>query len=166
MSSQGDEEEPTEQEMRVATDESFNETIEKIIVDTDNMANIQHNSMIQQVNEDIEIDELPLTLKYKTVLGNIFHFMDRAKLPMYHEFKSLFFRALRASVFIMNNEDVDDVKTVPHSKGISWEVKMSFDFRDIADRVRRHVLEPEVLYYRMKSVFDSFSNTRKTLLHV
>ena len=162
VSSQGDEEEPTEQEMRVATDESFNETLEKIIADADKMAEIQNNSVQQQVHEDMEIDDLALTLKYKTVLGDIFHFMDRAKLPMHHEFKALFFRSLRASVFIMNHEDVDDVKTVLQSKGISWEIKMAFDFRYIADRVRRHVPEPEVLYYRMKSVFEFFQDKKDT----
>ena len=59
------------------------------------MINIQRNSMLKQVDEDIEIDELPLTLKYKTVLGDIFHFMDRANLLMYHEFKALFFQGFK-----------------------------------------------------------------------
>ena len=64
----------------------------------------------------IDVDNLPKKSNHKNVLGDIFHFMDRAKLPMHHEYKTLFFRALRASVFIMAKSDVEDVKEVLNSK--------------------------------------------------
>ena len=46
--------------------------------------------MRQQLQDiDVEIDELPPSIKFKTVLGDVFHFMDRAKLPMHHEYNAL-----------------------------------------------------------------------------
>ena len=46
--------------------------------------------MLQDLGDDLQVDEIPASMKFKTVLGDIFHFMDRAKLPMRHEFKALF----------------------------------------------------------------------------
>ena len=81
--------------------------------------------------------------------------MDRAKLQIYHEYKSLFFRALQASVFIMNDEDVEEVKRVLQNKaGMTWEKKLAFDFSYIIAGVRRHVPSPNILYHRMKAIFD------------
>ena len=94
-----------------------------------------------------------------TVLGDIFHFVDRFKLPMHNEYKALFFRSLRAAIFIMNKSDVDEVEEVLATKpGTSWEKKMAFDFGYIASRVRRQVPPPEVLYHRMSVVFDFFKD--------
>lgn len=107
----------------------------------------------------------------KTVLGDLFHFMDRAKLPMHHEYKALFFRSLRAAMFIMNRDDVDDVKEILSSKGgDTWEKKMAFDFDYIKLRVRRKVPPPTILYNRMKAVYDFFkdkvdSKTNHVLFH-
>ena len=117
------EEQPTpQQELRAASIE-FNDTLEKIINDADSLAKQESNETVgnHDYENDLPVDELTSTT-HKTVLADIFHLMDRAKLPIHHEYKSLFFRALRASVFIMNDEDVDDVKRVLQNKpGITWE---------------------------------------------
>ena len=158
-SDHGEEYQPTELEERVATDVSFNATLDKIIEDADRLAQWNEENelvAVQQHDDGLQIDELPANLRYKSVLGDIFHFMDRAKLPMHHEYKALFFRALRASVFIMCKQDVEDVKTVLEAKRISWEKKMAFDWNYIAHRVRRHVPKPEVLYHRMTAVYEFF----------
>ena len=87
--------------------------------------------------------------------------MDRAKLPMHHEYKALYFQALRAAIFIMVKTDVDDVKEVLYCKhGTSWDQKMAFDFPYIAKRVRRCVPPPIILCNRLKAVFDFFKDKK------
>lgn len=55
----------------------------------------------------------------------------------------------------MNQDDVEKVKAVVESKqGTSWEHLMAFDFQYIARRVRRRVPPPEILYNRMKAVYE------------
>lgn len=102
----------------------------------------------------LKLEELLEEANWRTVLGDPFHFMDRAKLPMHHQYKSLFFRCLRAAMFIMVKEDVDDVKQVLESKGESWEKMMAFNFDYIAKRVRRRIPPPDMLYNRMRVVYD------------
>ena len=160
-----DDDEPTEAQLRAATDTALNDILMKIIEDADKLAETEvENARLLQQDEDndLQVDKIPDSVKYKTVLGDIFHFMDRAKVPTHHEFKGLFFRALRAAVYIMHKGDVDDVKTVLESKGVSWEKKMAFDFTYISQRVRRKVPNPDVLYYRLKAVFDFFNDKKDT----
>ena len=160
-----EEEEPTEAQMKAATDTAYNEIITQIIEDADKEANMDREREIQLqqcVDDDLQIDEIPANIKFKTVLGDIFHFMDRAKVPTHHEFKGLFFQALRAAIFIMNKDDVDDVKIVLASKDISWESKMAFDFSYISQRVRRKVPSPDILYFRVKAVFEFFKDKKDT----
>ena len=166
------EEQPTPEQERLATSVEFNETLAQIIRDADLLAQQENNEILtnQDFDYDLSVEELS-SKTHKTVLADIFHLMDRAKLPIHHEYKSLFFRALRASVFIMNDDDVDDVKRILDGKvGTSWEKKLSFDFSYIAKRVRRRVPPPNILYHRMKAVFDFFkdrhcSTTNVVLFH-
>ena len=84
---------PTEAQVRLATDLEFNKTLERIISEADKLSESEH---IIEPNEDTDlpVDEIPNTSRHKTVLGDIFHFMDRSKLPIHHEYKALFFRSL------------------------------------------------------------------------
>lgn len=154
----------SQREIAMAIRSDFEETLHKLIEDADKLA--------ENMNEDdmyVVHDDLPEG--YRKVLGDIFHLMDRAKLPMHHEYKALFFRSLRAAMFIMVEEDVEDVKSVLESKpGESWEKMMAFNFRYISQRVRRRVPEPKILYSRMKAVYEFFrdkvdSKTGKILFH-
>ena len=55
--------------------------------------------------------------------------------------------------------DVEDVKEVLNSKtDQTWEHKMAFDFSYIAARVRRRVPPPDILYNRVKAVYDFFKD--------
>lgn len=117
--------EPTPHEVEVATSEAFNETLYKLIEEADKLSNALNVSEPSE-DTDIQVDQLPNLSHNKTILGDIFHFMDRSKLPMHHEYKTLFFRSLRAAIFIMNKSDVDEVKEVLATKpGTSWEKKMA-----------------------------------------
>lgn len=154
----------TQREIEMALRRDFDTTLQKLIEDADKLAEMMNEDDMYVVHDD-------LPKGYRKVLGDIFHFMDRAKLPMHHEYKALFFRALRASIFIMVQEDVDDVKKVIESKpGQTWEKMMAFNFGYIAKRVRRRVPAPNILYSRMKAVYDFFkdkvdSKTSKVLFH-
>ena len=155
-----EDDEPTEAQLRAATNIAFNDILTKIIEDADKQADMDREK--QCVDDNLEVDEIPANIKFKTVLGDIFHLMDCAKVPTHHEFKGLFFRALRAAIFIMNKDDVDDVKIVLASKDISWESKMAFDFSYISQRVRRKVPSPDILYFRVKAVFEFFKDKKDT----
>ena len=140
----------------------FNVTLKKIIEDADRLSETQNIEEIMGPEEDeaiIDVENLPKKSTHRNVLGDIFHFMDRAKLPMHHEYKALFFRAMRAAVFIMMKSDVEDVKEVLSSKnGQTWEHKMAFDFSYIAARLRRRVPPPDILHNRVKAVYDFFKD--------
>ena len=86
---------------------------------------------------------------------------------MHHEFKALFFRALRGAIFIMNESDVDNVRCVLDSKPhTSWNKNMAFDFSYIAKRVRRRIPQPKILYNRVKAVFNFFKDKNNSKTNV
>lgn len=149
----------TPQQKALAMDDEFTKTLEKIIQDADALAQSESTkAATNNIEEDLPLEELHRHSKGKKVLGDAFHFMDRAKVPMHHDFKALYFRALRAAMFIMEESDVEDVKAVLESKGDSWEKRLAFDFDYIAKRVRRRVPPPLVLYHRLKAVYDFFKD--------
>lgn len=163
-----EDQELSEKQIRMALNEDFTERLEKLIEEADKAA----GGLLDHDDEDnIPLEELGSKAKYKSVLGDAFHFMDRAKLPMHHEYKALFFRALRAAMFILNKEDVAKVKKVLENKpGMTWEKALTFNFDYIAARVRRTVPPASILYNRMLAVFDFFkdrkdSDTGHVLFH-
>lgn len=157
-----DDEELSPEEVRRATSEDFTVTLEKLIADADALAAEHMNKETTEEQDDtLPVDELPEGDFFKRVLSDMFHNMDRAKTPMHHEYKALFFRSLRAASFLMLEEDVQQVKEVLNSKpGESWEKKMAFDYDYIAKRVRRRVPPPMMLYHRLKAVFDFFKDKK------
>lgn len=92
------------------------------------------------------------------VLGDIFHLMDRVKVPMHHDAKAAFFRALRAAFFLMDEEDLKRVKDVCEKKGWKMSDMLAFKFSYIALRVKRTVPSRRMLYWRVKLVFEQFQN--------
>lgn len=150
--------EPTLKELKMASTMEFNETIEKLIEEADSLAEAE-NIQAGDGEGDLPLDEISRMSLHKTVLGDIFHLMDRAKLPMHHEYKALFFRALRAAMFIFNKDDVDQVKAVMATKdGVTWEKTMAFNFEYIALRVRRRAPPANIMYNRMLAVFNFFKD--------
>lgn len=153
--------EGTEAQKRLASSEDFDEILKRIIEEADKLA-AEDNIKEPDEERDIPIEELPKSGTWRTVLADIFHLMDRAKLPMHHDYKALFFRALRAAMFIMNKRDVDQVKTVLQKKGISWNKTLAFNFDYIAKRVRRTVPPADVLYNRLLAVYNFFKDKKDT----
>ncbi len=83
--------------------EGLDETIAKIINDANDLA------------EQGTPDELHQWI-FSRVLGDGFHLMDRVKVPMRHDFKAAYFRALRAALFIHDSGDLERVKRVLQKK--------------------------------------------------
>ena len=151
--------EPTPNQVRIATAEGFEEVLQKLIADADALAEQDGNAREADEDDSLAPEDLHRNTAIKKVLGDAFHFMDRAKVPTHHEYKALYFRALRAAMFIMNESDVEDVKKVLSNKrDESWEKKMAFNFTYIAQRVRRRIPPPNILYHRMKAVYDFFKD--------
>lgn len=117
--------------------------------------------MICYPNNEMTIEDINRLDIDHPVLGDIFHLMDRVKVPTHHSFKVVFFRALRGAMFIMHNEDVEKVKQVLATKrNESWERKLAFDFQYIAKRVRRFAPRPTVLYKRLHAVYMFFRDKK------
>ena len=149
-----DQDEPTEEQMlTVLAQEYLNNLVEKLIREADDSI----EDLLSTFDNNMTLEDIEkLEIKHQ-VLGNIFHLMDRAKVPTHHSFKAIFFRALRSAMFIMHSEDVEKVKTVLETKrGESWEKKLAFDFDYIATRVRRFAPPPKVLHNRLNAVYKFF----------
>lgn len=86
--------------------------------------------------------------------------MDRVKVPMHHDLKAAYFQALRAAIFMMDAGDMARVKRVVEKRGRKWEQLMAFNFRYIALRVKRRIPPANILYHRVKAVFDFFGDKK------
>lgn len=114
-------------------------------------------------SQDDDDDIIPQYHNYVVltkVLGDAFHVMDRVKVPMHHDFKPSFFRALRGAIFILNPQDVSNVKTALRIVTTKeWNMLLAFNFKYVAQRVRRRIPPPDLLHARVKAVFDHFEDT-------
>ena len=72
--------------------------------------------------------------------------MDRVKVPMHHEFKAVYFQALRSALFIMDEGDTERVNKFMEKKGRSWNIAMNFNCAYIALRVNRTLPLLHMLY--------------------
>jgi hypothetical protein len=99
---------------------------------------------------------------FSRILGDAFHVMDRVKVPMHHDFKPAYFRALRAAIFIFNPHDVAKVKKALkiESDPKAWETLLAFNFKIISETVRRRIPEPELLYERVRHVFNYYQDKK------
>ena len=79
--------EPTQAQVEMATNLTLLQMIETIISDADKLSGVQQNKNITN-DTDLPLEDIEIGSLQRTVLGDIFHFMDRAKLPMHHEYKA------------------------------------------------------------------------------
>lgn len=160
-SDENDAGEPTPEQIHTLAQHELNETIETILREADSSIEDLRRKFENTDFENMSIDDLRNLDLPKSVLADIFHLMDRAKVPKNHSFTSIYFRALRAAMFIMHDEDVKKVKEVLRTKAdTTWEQKLAYDFDYIAQRVRRFAPPPSVLYNRLSAVFEFFKDKR------
>ena len=94
--------------------------------------------------------------KYSVVLGDIFHAMDRAKIPSKHEAKKAYFVALSEAFLIWNPDKLKDLMTRMRAGGMTEEevrLQRYFNKRLFCDCVDRHCPAPSILYWRVRAVF-------------
>jgi hypothetical protein len=100
-------------------------------------------------------------IKFSCVLGDLFHAMDRAKVPTNHEFKKAYYYALMGAFLEWDPNGLASVKNTLLDNGWTEEefestlfYKPSFFRR----RVQRVALPPHLLYYRVRAVFVTFGD--------
>ena len=104
---------------------------------------------------------VPIANIFSSVLADIFHLMDRIKVPMHHAFKKGYFVALRQSFFAWDATALNRVQDVLRAQGLSEEAmesKMYYDVKFFRDRVPRVVLPPPQLYPRVRAVFELYGS--------
>ena len=97
------------------------------------------------------------------VLGDAFHVMDRVKVPVNHCYKAAYFMALREAIFIMNPEDVNNLRDAYGIDNNDWKRKLAFDFQFIAKRVRHRIPPPKILHARVNAVYNYFQDKKDFL---
>ena len=65
-----------------------------------------------KLGECLTPDQVPN--RYSSVLGDIFHAMNRTRVPIKHEAKKAYFIALRNAFLIWNTEKLEGLKSVNH----------------------------------------------------
>jgi hypothetical protein len=116
---------------------------------------------------------VPLAGLFSSVLGDLFHAMDRAKVGIHHPFKKGYYVALRDAVFAWDPLELEALKhKMRVREGFPWAdlsgvarekqaaavesaitKRMYFDSKYFKDRVRRRVLPADHLYARVRAVY-------------
>jgi hypothetical protein len=108
-----------------------------------------------------QLGDIPSSIKdvFSAVLGDAFHFMDRPKVPMHHEYKKPYFFALQEAWFAWEPSRLEKVKASLRTSGLTEEeveAKMYYDISFFRKRVPRIVLPPSNHYPRVRAVFELF----------
>ncbi len=111
--------------------------------------------------------------KFSVVLGDIYHAMNRAKVPVKHEGKKAYFNALRNAFLIWNPKKVEEFDGKMREDGVEEdEIKAMKYFKPhlYDECIERHAPAPRILYYRVRAVFTLFGNlidskTKKSLFN-
>ena len=112
-----------------------------------------------------ELDDPPEQIEHKfsAILGDVFHAMDRTRVPVRHEYKKAYFVALMRAFFVWNQSSLDKVIEKLKQNGWSEEdVQSLLYFRPsfFRRRVERIVLSPKQLYWRVRAVYKVFGNKK------
>ena len=97
--------------------------------------------------------------RFRSVLGDPFHIMDRPKVPIKHECKKAYFVAFMEAVFAWDPQILEDAKNALKTSGMSdeeIEAKMYYNVSFFLECVPRVVLPPRFLYWRVRNVFATF----------
>jgi hypothetical protein len=98
---------------------------------------------------------------FRSVLGDPWHYMDRPKVPVKHEFKKAYFVALSEAWFAWEPIKLEKVRKKLLESGMTEkevESKMYFDTDFFLNSVPRVVLPPSQLYWRIRIVFATFGS--------
>eukprot|EP00986_Skeletonema_menzelii_P017125 scaffold17631_cov148-Skeletonema_menzelii.AAC.1 len=112
-----------------------------------------------------KLDDAPLPQHIKNlfsvILGDIYHAMNRAKVPVKHEAKKAYFHALRNAFLIWNPKKVEQFESKMRDDGMDdKEIEAIKYFKPhlYDECIERHAPAPRILYYRVRAVFALFGN--------
>ena len=90
------------------------------------------------------------------MLGDVFHAMDRTKVPVHHEAKKAFFVALREAFFVWNPSKLKELEDKMRNNGMTDDeirVARYFNTQLFRGCVDRNVPPSTVLYWRVRAVY-------------
>mmetsp|Transcript_1037 Transcript_1037/g.2176 ORF Transcript_1037/g.2176 Transcript_1037/m.2176 type:complete len:649 (-) Transcript_1037:533-2479(-) len=113
--------------------------------------------------ENLDDAPMPQDIKnlFSVVLGDIYHAMNRAKVPVKHEVKKAYFHALRNAFLIWNPKKVEEFESKMRKDGVDEKEidAMKYFKPHLYDEcIERHAPAPRILYYRVRAVFALFGN--------
>ena len=94
--------------------------------------------------------------RWRAVLGDVFHAMDRTKVPVHHEAKKAFFVALREAFFVWNPSKLKELEDKMRNNGMTDDeirVARYFNTQLFRGCVDRNVPPSTVLYWRVRAVY-------------
>jgi len=109
------------------------------------------------------LDKPPNDIKqvFSAVLGDVFHAMNRSKVPVKHEFKKSFYIALMKAFFVWDSSRLKEVMDKLKENGFTdEELEDLLYYRPsfFNKRVEQIVLPPRQLYWRVRAVFVKFGS--------
>ena len=100
--------------------------------------------------------------KFSAVLGDVFHAIQRTRVPVKHEYKKALFYALMNAFFVWDEVELEKVKEILREKARMTDEEitslMYYSPEFFQRRVQRHVPGPRQLYYRVRAVYCAFGN--------
>ena len=107
----------------------------------------------------LDVPPSSITDMFRSILGDPWHFMDRPKVPMNHEYRKAYFVAFMEAWFAWDPTLLEKVKKVLRRHGMSDKdiaAKMYHNINFFKECCPRVVLPPSVLYWRIRGVFVRF----------
>ena len=98
---------------------------------------------------------------YSAVLGDIFHFIDRIKVPIHHELKKAWKAALSRAFFVFDEKImkivIDALKKERNMSDKDIEKMVYYNTKFFCKRVPRVCPPSSVLYCRVRAVYDVYA---------
>ena len=124
------------------------------------------NKVITSSELKKKLGDIPETIvdRYSSVLGDLFHLMDRCKVPMHHEAKKGYYVALRQAFFQWDTDKLAEVisalRDIEGKSDADIEAMMYYNVDYFRQRVPRIVLPPSLLYPRVRAVFELYGQAK------
>jgi len=101
--------------------------------------------------------------KFSAVMGDVFHAMDRTKIPHQHEAKKAYFVALREAFFVWNQSKLKQLEERMVESGYTIEEvrrRKYFNSELFRGCVDRHLPAPTILYWRVRAVYVMYGSMK------
>ncbi len=107
------------------------------------------------------LDPVPTKINdiFSAVLGDIFHAIDRVKIPVHHYFKKAYKASFMRAMLEWDPNHLKEVKSILLQGGWTeeeFESMLYYKPSFFRERVKRVALPPRQMYYRVRAVFVSF----------